>query len=104
MKVWPGNKLPLLKEPSSAVTVWVTESLLVQVTVVPDLTVIVLGLKARPAIETEAEVGAVGVDVEVVGVVGVGVVGAGVVVTGAVGVVVGTVTPLGTDLTTMIVA
>lgn len=53
MKVWvnelPGAKLPLSKEPSSAVTVWVVESLFVQVTVLftPITKVIVLGLNAK---------------------------------------------------------
>ena len=43
LKVAPGRAVPLLKEPSLAVTVWVVLSLLVQVTVVPAETVIAAG-------------------------------------------------------------
>ena len=53
MKVAFGARLPLSKTPLSLVTVWVVESLLVQVTVVPTLTVSVAGEKAKLARVTE---------------------------------------------------
>ncbi len=44
--------LPLSKSPVSLVTVWVTESLFVQVTFVPALAVSVAGEKAKPEMLT----------------------------------------------------
>jgi hypothetical protein len=52
LKLFPGGRSPELKAPWSAVTVWVTVSLLVQVTFVPTLTVRVVGPKAKFMIET----------------------------------------------------
>jgi hypothetical protein len=52
LKVWPGFRLPLLKAPVSLVTVCATESLLVQVTVVPVETFSDAGLKAYPEMLT----------------------------------------------------
>ena len=49
--VLPDSRRPELKTPLSAVTVWATLSLLVQVTVVPALIVKLLGLNAKLAME-----------------------------------------------------
>ena len=55
MKVWlkeaPVPRLAEVQLPSDAVTVWLALSWLVQVTVVPTLTVRVAGAKANPEIE-----------------------------------------------------
>ena len=53
-KVAPLARMPLLNRLSLLVTVWETESLLVQVTVVPTDTVSVDGTKAKPEISTLA--------------------------------------------------
>ena len=52
LKVLPGARGPELNAPLSAVTVWVTESLFVQLTFVPTFTVRDAGLKAKFAIDT----------------------------------------------------
>ncbi len=52
LKLSPGERSPELNAPWSAVTVWVTESLLVQVTLVPVLTVRAAGLNAKFKIVT----------------------------------------------------
>ncbi len=52
LKVLPGERNPESKAPWSAVTVWVTESLFVQVTLVPVFTVSAAGLKAKFMIVT----------------------------------------------------
>ncbi len=52
LKVLPGERNPESKAPWSAVTVWVTESLFVQVTLVPVFTVSVAGLKVKFRIVT----------------------------------------------------
>jgi hypothetical protein len=82
LKVLPDSRVEL-KAPSSAVTVWVTLSLFVQVTLVPTLTVRLFGLKEKFLIETLFPL--------LVGVVGVGAarVGVGVAVGAVVGVAVG---------------
>ena len=54
LKLAPGSIGPDSKAPSSAVTVWGTASLLVQVTVVPAATSSVIGLKEKFSIETAA--------------------------------------------------
>ncbi len=59
-------RFALVKTLSSLVTVWVTESLLVQVTVVPAVTVSVAGEKELLDIVTELPVDVVDVVVEVV--------------------------------------
>jgi len=89
LKVLPGVRGPELNAPLSAVTVWVTVSLFVQLTFVPTFTVRDTGLKAKFLIETllPVLVGAV-VGVGVGAVVGVGV---GAVVGALVGVGVGAV-------------
>ena len=89
LKLFPGERSPELKAPWSAVTVWVTVSLFVQVNFVPVFTVRVSGLKAKFMIETLFPVL---VDVLVGAVVGV-LVGAvvGVLVGAVVGVLVGSV-------------
>jgi hypothetical protein len=67
VKVAPLSILPLEKLLSSAVTVWAISSLFVQVTVVPDFTLSVAGLKLILTILTElgAELFTVEVPVEV---------------------------------------
>lgn len=52
LKLLPGERSPELKAPWSAVTVWVTVSLFVQVTFVPVFNVRVAGLKAKFIIVT----------------------------------------------------
>jgi hypothetical protein len=52
LKLFPEMRSPELKAAWSAVTVWVTESLFVQVTFVPVFTLRVTGLKAKFLIET----------------------------------------------------
>ena len=52
LKVLPGARGPELNAPLSAVTVWVTESLFVQLTFVPTFTVREAGLKAKFMIVT----------------------------------------------------
>ena len=47
LKLFPGERSPELNAPWSAVTVWVTESLFVQVTFVPVFTMRLAGLKAK---------------------------------------------------------
>ena len=47
LKLFPGERSPELKAPWSAVTVWVTVSLFIQVTFVPVFTVRDTGLKAK---------------------------------------------------------
>jgi hypothetical protein len=61
-KLWPVARLPELKRPPSAVTVWVTPSRFVNVTRVPVWTLRLEGVKAKLAILTEAAIigGAVG--------------------------------------------
>ena len=101
LKVLPGARGPELNAPLSAVTVWVTESLFVQLTFVPTFTVRDAGLKAKFAIDTllPVLVGAV-VGVGVGAVVGVGV-GAGVgAVVGVLAVVVVVVLPQAASSTT----
>jgi hypothetical protein len=82
LKVLPDTRVEL-KAPWSAVTVWVTLSLFVQVTLVPTLTVRLFGLKEKFIIETLLPL--------LAGVVGVGAarVGVGVAVGAVVGVAVG---------------
>jgi cell shape-determining protein MreD len=83
LKVLPGVRGPELNAPLSAVTVWVTVSLFVQLTFVPTFTVRDVGLKAKFLIDTL-------LPVLVGAVVGVGV-GVGAMVGALVGVAVGTV-------------
>ena len=52
LKLFPGESSPELNPPWSAVTVWVTASLFVQVTFVPVFTVRLAGLKAKFIIVT----------------------------------------------------
>ena len=52
LKLFPGERSPESKAPWSAVTVWVTVSLFIQVTFVPVFTVRVAGLKAKFIIVT----------------------------------------------------
>ena len=54
----PFDRLPLSKKPSSLVTVWGTESWLVQITMLPTEMVIVFGLKANPEMLISVEDGA----------------------------------------------
>ena len=96
LKLLPGERPPLSKAPWSAVTVWVIESLLVQVTLVPIFTVSVAGLKAKfiivtllPLLEGVVVVAVVGVLVGAV---------VGVLVGVAVGVFVGAVVGIGVDV------
>jgi len=86
LKLLPGERSPELNAPWSAVTVWVTVSLFVQVTFVPVFTVRLAGLKAKFMIVTLFPV-LVGVLVEAVVGVAVGAV-VGVLVGAAVGVLV----------------
>jgi hypothetical protein len=52
LKLFPGERSPESNAPWSAVTVWVIESLFVQVTFVPVFTVRLAGLKAKFIIVT----------------------------------------------------
>jgi hypothetical protein len=87
LKLFPGERSPELNAPWSAVTVWVTESLFVQVTFVPVFTMRLAGLKAKFIIVTLVPL-PLGVLVDAV---------VGVAVGAVVGVFVGAVVAVGVD-------
>ena len=92
LKVLPGERNPESKAPWSAVAVWVTESLFVQVTLAPVFTVRVAGLNVKFIIVTLLPLLA-GVLVDAV---------VGVLVGAVVGVFVGAVVGVGVDVVVVV--